>query len=211
MLKIQVLGKGLIPRGYGLAPRVNPFPADLTLIGTILNTNGLTVNYLNPETNKMCPLTKENLKKVYDKFGNKEVKTPERHLPGANAPQVKASEAVATNVAPTAPIAPTVPTAPTGTPEAAPAVEEVTTPQAPEQQKPEETKTEESVEEKVAAPESTAAEEKVETVEEKKDEQPAAEPLKPINAPENKSQNNNSQNNNHQQNKGNNNNNNNRK
>lgn len=205
MLKIQVLGKGLIPRGYGLAPRVNPFPADLTLIGTILNTNGLTVNYLNPETNKMCPLTKENLKKVYDKFGNKEVKTPERHLPGANAPQVKAAEAVATNVAPTAP------TAPTGTPEAAPAVEEVTTPQVPEQQKPEETKTEESVEEKVAAPESTAAEEKVETVEEKKDEQPAAEPLKPINAPENKSQNNNSQNNNHQQNKGNNNNNNNRK
>lgn len=206
MLKIQVLGKGLIPRGYGLAPRVNPFPADLTLIGTILNTNGLTVNYLNPETNKMCPLTKENLKKVYDKFGNKEVKTPERHLPGANAPQVKVSETVTTNVAPTAP------TASTGTPEAAPAVEEVTTPQAPEQQKPEEIKTEESVEEKVAAPEAApVVGEKVETVEEKKDEQPAAEPLKPINAPENKSQNNNSQNNNHQQNKGNNNNNNNRK
>jgi len=32
MLNIQVLGNGLIPRGLGLAPRLEPFPADYILI-----------------------------------------------------------------------------------------------------------------------------------------------------------------------------------
>lgn len=70
MLKIQVLGKGLIPRGYGIAPRLEPFPADLTLIGTILTCSNLKVNYINPETNKPMPLTRENCQKVYKKYEN---------------------------------------------------------------------------------------------------------------------------------------------
>lgn len=70
MLRIQVLGKGLIPRGYGLAPRLDPFPADLMMIATILNTNGLTVNYIHPEDGKPRLLTKANVKRVYDTYGN---------------------------------------------------------------------------------------------------------------------------------------------
>ena len=69
-LKIQVFGKGLIPRGYGLAPRKNPFPADYVLIGTILNTPGLSVKYINPETGVPADLTKSNLKKIWDKYSN---------------------------------------------------------------------------------------------------------------------------------------------
>lgn len=74
-LKIQVLGKGLIPRGYGLAPRKDPFNADLTLIGTILNTSGLSINFLHPEDNRLIPLTKSNLKRIWDTYSNMEYKT----------------------------------------------------------------------------------------------------------------------------------------
>lgn len=77
-LTIQVLGKGLIPRGYGLAPRKEPFKADLTLIQTILATSGLKVNYLRPEDNKLVSLDRSNLKRVWDRYHNpnKIIKTP---------------------------------------------------------------------------------------------------------------------------------------
>lgn len=71
MLQIQVLGSGLIPRGMGIAPRKEPFKADLTLIQTIMSTNGLKINYINPETGSLCPLTKSNLKRVWSKYGIK--------------------------------------------------------------------------------------------------------------------------------------------
>lgn len=74
-LKIQVLGKGLIPRGYGLAPRKDPFNADLTLISTILSTSGLSINFLHPEDNRLIPLTKSNLKRIWDTYSNMEYKT----------------------------------------------------------------------------------------------------------------------------------------
>lgn len=71
MLKIQVLGKGMIPRGLGLAPRKEPFPADLTLIQTILNTRGdFKINFINPETGKFAPLTKQNCQQMYRKYGD---------------------------------------------------------------------------------------------------------------------------------------------
>lgn len=76
MLKIQVLGKGLIPRGHGIAPKKEPFSADLTLIGTILGTAGLKVNYINPETNQPSPLTRENYQNVYRKYPNGTVVRP---------------------------------------------------------------------------------------------------------------------------------------
>lgn len=68
MLKIQVLGKGLIPRGHGIAPKLEPFPADLTLIGTIIGTPGLSLNYIHPETGRPMKLTRENYQSVYKKF-----------------------------------------------------------------------------------------------------------------------------------------------
>lgn len=92
MLKIQVLGKGMIPRGYGLAPRKEPFYADLTLIATIIQTNGLTVNYVNPETGELKPLTRTNLTTIYKKYENyrpsekKEVIAPSTPVSTDNTP-----------------------------------------------------------------------------------------------------------------------------
>lgn len=74
MLKIQVLGTGMIPRGMGLAPRKAPFKADYTLIATIMNTPGLKVNFLNPETNKFQSLTPQNIKRMWDKYANWEAR-----------------------------------------------------------------------------------------------------------------------------------------
>lgn len=89
-LKIQVLGKGMIPRGYGLAPRKEPFMADRTLIATILATPGLKVKYLNPNTNKFEGLTRDNFNRIYQAYN------------GVTAPTKK--------VAVTAPQAPLTPT-----------------------------------------------------------------------------------------------------
>ena len=74
MLRIQVLGSGMIPRGYGLAPRLDPFPADFTLIGTILSTHGLSIKYVDPTDGKLHDLTRKNAKKVYDKFNGVQYK-----------------------------------------------------------------------------------------------------------------------------------------
>jgi len=68
MLKIQVLGKGLIPRGYGLAPRKEFFKADLNLIQTILMTPGLKVNMLNPEDDKIIAVTNANVKRLWERY-----------------------------------------------------------------------------------------------------------------------------------------------
>ena len=94
MLKIQVLGNGLIPRGYGIAPRKDPFPADLVLIGTILNAPGLKVNMLHPD-GRYIPITKSNLKRMWESYSNvtsfvkpAEIKPPENNIPsGANNSQ----------------------------------------------------------------------------------------------------------------------------
>lgn len=77
MLKIQVLGNGLIPRGLGLAPRKNPFPADYTLISTIMNSGNLRVNYLNPEDGRILPLNRTNLKRVWDKYADWDANHPQ--------------------------------------------------------------------------------------------------------------------------------------
>ena len=74
MLYVQVLGKGLIPRGLGLAPRKDFFKADLNLIQTILMTPGLKVNMRNPEDGKIIPVTRENVKKLWDKYRSDRVK-----------------------------------------------------------------------------------------------------------------------------------------
>lgn len=76
MLKIQVLGKGMIPRGYGLAPRKEFFKADLNLIQTILMTPGLKVNMLNPEDGKIIAVTNSNVKRLWDKYRSDNYKKP---------------------------------------------------------------------------------------------------------------------------------------
>lgn len=76
MLKIQVLGKGLIPRGYGIAPKKNPFPADLILIETILQTPGLKVRMQHPGDGHFIDVTTSNIKKLWNQYSDKYVKDP---------------------------------------------------------------------------------------------------------------------------------------
>ena len=71
MLRIQVLGSGLIPRGHGIAPKKEPFPADLRLIGIILSTGGLKVNFVHPDSGKLVTLTRENYQDMYKKYANR--------------------------------------------------------------------------------------------------------------------------------------------
>lgn len=83
MIKIQVLGSGMIPRDLGIAPRKEPFYADRDVIYTILNTPGLSINYLHPENGRFFPLTRENMKKVLDKFKNATYDKPVATVPPA--------------------------------------------------------------------------------------------------------------------------------
>lgn len=72
MLKIQVLGKGLIPRGYGIAPRKEPFSADKNLISLILRSPGLSIKYISPVDGRAYDLDKNNFKRIWDKYSGKE-------------------------------------------------------------------------------------------------------------------------------------------
>lgn len=91
MLKIQVLGRGMIPRGYGLAPRLEPFPADFTLITTIMSTPGLNVNMIHPETGRVVPLTNQNVKRMYETYANYK---PKQNSTPATSPAIPATEKV---------------------------------------------------------------------------------------------------------------------
>lgn len=77
-LRIQVLGRGLIPRGLGLAPRLTPFPADQTLCYTILNTNGLSIKFVHPESGNLLPLTTKNLKRMFELYDGKAYKEADK-------------------------------------------------------------------------------------------------------------------------------------
>lgn len=74
MVKIQVLGNGLIPRMGMLAPITEPFPVGRMTAATILQTSpNLTVNYLNPNDGKFHALTNQNITRVFDEFEDDEV------------------------------------------------------------------------------------------------------------------------------------------
>ena len=77
MLRVQVLGSGLIPRGHGIAPKKEPFPADLRLIGLIISTAGLKINFVHPESGNLVELTRDNYQTMYKKYANKVCKKPE--------------------------------------------------------------------------------------------------------------------------------------
>lgn len=72
MLKIQVLGNGMVPRLGRLGPIKDPFPADKTLIATIIATSKMKINYLDPKTNKMKPITRDNLNEIWETYGDAE-------------------------------------------------------------------------------------------------------------------------------------------
>lgn len=77
MLKIQVLGNGFIPRGLGIAPRREPFKADLLLIQTILASPArFTINMFHPETGKIIEITNKNVMSLWEKYSNYESQQP---------------------------------------------------------------------------------------------------------------------------------------
>ena len=109
MVKIQVLGNGLIPRMGILAPITEPFPVGRMTAATILQTSpNLTVNYLNPKDGKFHALTNQNITRVFDELEDNEaaatVEAP------AEAPVV--NETPAEVSAPTPPAEPEVNDAP---------------------------------------------------------------------------------------------------
>lgn len=179
MLKIQVLGKGIIPRGYGLAPRKEFFNADLTLIHTIMLTPGLKVNMLCPDDNKIIPLTNNNLKRLWDKYRSDKVVAPKVAATVKQTAPVEQPKTVApTEVKPTvAPVTPVV---------EQPKVEEVKV----------EVKEEVKVEETVAPVVEEVKEVATETKEEVKEENTSNNGIKPVNNPNNNN-NNKGNNNNH--------------
>ena len=87
MLRIQVLGTGMIPRGLGLAPRKEPFYADLTLIGTILSTPGLTVNMIHPGNGRIIEVTSSNCKSMYQKYSDENY-----HFNNSSNPEVESKD-----------------------------------------------------------------------------------------------------------------------
>ncbi len=77
MIKIVVLGYGLIPRGKGIAPRRDPFKVDLQTLKTILGTDGLQVFAVNPLNNIKTRLNFQNFERIYKKYEADEGKKAE--------------------------------------------------------------------------------------------------------------------------------------
>ena len=107
MVKIQVLGNGLIPRMGMLAPITEPFPVGRMTAATILQTSpNLTVNYLNPNDGKFHALTNQNITRVFDEFEDDEAAAT-GEAP-ARAPVVNESPTPTEVTAPTPSIEPEV-------------------------------------------------------------------------------------------------------
>ena len=71
MIRVRILGKGLIPRGGGLAPKKEPIYVDLDYLTILVYSRNLRIQYLNPDTNKFEDLLLSNFKKIYDKVSPK--------------------------------------------------------------------------------------------------------------------------------------------
>ena len=70
-LRIQVLGRGLIPFGLGLAPHKQFFWADKRLIQLILTDSRLQVNMQHPADGRIIPVNRTNLDKLWESYSDK--------------------------------------------------------------------------------------------------------------------------------------------
>lgn len=68
MIRVRILGSGLIPRGGGLAPRKEPMLVDFNYLSILMNTRSLKVLYQDPVSNDFHEMTIYNFKKIYDKI-----------------------------------------------------------------------------------------------------------------------------------------------
>lgn len=71
MIRVRILGKGLIPRGGGLAPKKEPIYVDFDYLTVLVYSRNLRVQYLDPETGKFENIALNNFKKIYDKISPK--------------------------------------------------------------------------------------------------------------------------------------------
>lgn len=84
MVKIQVLGSGMIPRLGTIAPKLDPFDADLEFINLILSSGGLRPRLVNPITNAKIDITSENAARLYKIWSD--YKIPEKKAEPVLAP-----------------------------------------------------------------------------------------------------------------------------
>lgn len=79
MLKVVVGGSGLIPRGYGIAPRKTPFEIDLKTLKLCVYTGGLKVYAINPITGAKVLVDTKNYESIYKTYT--EAKVPKAVTP----------------------------------------------------------------------------------------------------------------------------------
>ena len=84
MVKVIVLGHGLIPRGKGIAPCKAPFEADKKMIKLMLGQGGLIVKIYNPNTDAYERVTFKDFERKYDAYEKaaKTVTAPVKDLKG---------------------------------------------------------------------------------------------------------------------------------
>lgn len=93
MIKVRILGSGLIPRGGGLAPKKEPIYVDFDYLTILMYTRSLRVQYLDPDTEKFHDMTLYNFKKTYDKLSAKfDMKIKEEREAKAKEEKAKALE-----------------------------------------------------------------------------------------------------------------------
>ncbi len=103
-LPVKINGRGLIPRGHGLAPK-NLVKADLQLIQLIMSTPGLSMEYIHPETNNLIPITRTNYMELYERFNARYPNGFVKAAPLDKPAEVPASPEVAAPVVTPAPVA----------------------------------------------------------------------------------------------------------
>lgn len=119
-IPIKVNGRGLIPRGHGLAPK-SYVKADLQLIQLILGTPGLSMDFIQEDTNTLIPLNRNNYLEIYERFVSQQsaVPVPEKKETGMLFPPLKNPITATNEMTQTAPTSnPTTPVVePTKAPE----------------------------------------------------------------------------------------------
>ena len=71
MIKVRILGHGLIPRGYGLAPRKEPLEIDWNFLNILLNNGSFKIQALVPDKKEFVDITIGNARKMYELLSRK--------------------------------------------------------------------------------------------------------------------------------------------
>ena len=74
MISIRVDGRGIIPRLGTIAPRKQPFKADLSMLATIIASPGLIAIAIDPVTKQETTLNSGNYRKIYNRLVSKSEK-----------------------------------------------------------------------------------------------------------------------------------------